>query len=85
MILADIRAVGKRDGLNSLEQVSACALYTRQMINYSILLQVKAITLSSELFSVENDLVTPTFKLKRPALKSKFMQDMDNMYSKLPA
>ena len=81
MMLADIRAIGKRDGLNSLEQVRDYMLNC----TFCILLQIKAITLFSALFSVDNDLVTPTFKLKRPALKKRFIQDLDNMYSKLPA
>lgn len=51
----------------------------------SLLLQVRAIKLCSELFSVENGLLTPTFKLKRPALKNHFMQDFVQMYAELPA
>ena len=47
--------------------------------------QTKAIKLCVEPFSVENGLLTPTFKLKRPALKERFMEDFVEMYSELPA
>jgi long-chain acyl-CoA synthetase len=45
----------------------------------------KAIKVSSTLFSIENELLTPTFKIKRPFAKTFFMQDIIEMYSKLPA
>ena len=45
--------------------------------------QVKAIHLHHELFSVENDLFTPTFKLKRPQARKAFQADIDRMYSSL--
>ncbi len=47
--------------------------------------QVQAITLYPEPFSVENDLLTPTFKLKRPQAKAKFLAAIDAMYASLPA
>ncbi|KAI1714218.1 AMP-binding enzyme domain-containing protein [Ditylenchus destructor] len=45
--------------------------------------QVKDIHLCPELFSVENDLLTPTLKSKRPKLKEYFESQIDEMYSKL--
>ncbi|XP_003390218.1 PREDICTED: long-chain-fatty-acid--CoA ligase 5-like [Amphimedon queenslandica] len=45
----------------------------------------KAIELISEAFSVENDLQTPTFKIKRPAVKQRYKEVFDELYSKLPA
>ena len=42
--------------------------------------QVRAITLCDELFSVENNLITPTFKLKRPQAKERFQRDIAAMY-----
>ncbi|WKY06955.1 hypothetical protein Q1695_006828 [Nippostrongylus brasiliensis] len=45
--------------------------------------QVKAITLSPEMFTVENDLLTPTLKSKRPKLKAHFASELESMYSKL--
>ena len=41
--------------------------------------------LCSELFSVENGLLTPTFKLKRIALKNQFMETFVKLYSQLPS
>ena len=83
MILEDVRAVGKKEGLNSLEQVCRMLIPLYYLLLFPS--QVKAITLCSEPFSVENDLITPTFKLKRPALKNRYMEDFVRMYAKLPA
>lgn len=43
----------------------------------------KAIELESELFSVENDLLTPTFKSKRPQLQKKYQTQIDAMYDNM--
>ncbi|CAG8729535.1 3916_t:CDS:2, partial [Racocetra fulgida] len=42
---------------------------------------VKNIHLTSESFSVENDLLTPTFKLKRHQAKIKFQKEIETLYS----
>ena len=47
--------------------------------------QAKAIHLSSEPFSIENDLLTPTMKLKRPQLKKFYQREIADMYKKLEA
>jgi long-chain acyl-CoA synthetase len=39
-----------------------------------------AVHLTSALFSVENDLLTPTFKLKRNEAKKHFFNEIKNMY-----
>ncbi len=39
--------------------------------------------LESELFSVDNELLTPTFKLKRPQLQKKYQPEIDAMYAAL--
>ena len=46
-------------------------------------MQVAAIHLHPEAFTVENGLTTPTFKVKRPQLKQAFQKQLDAMYSKL--
>jgi hypothetical protein len=35
------------------------------------------------LFTVENDLITPTFKFKRPQLQRRFQAEIDAMYRAL--
>lgn len=45
--------------------------------------QVKDIHLHSDLFSVQNELLTPTLKLRRPQLKSLFKLQLDDMYKSL--
>jgi len=44
---------------------------------------VKAITIKSELMTVEQDLLTPTMKSKRPQIKKFFKDDIDKMYATL--
>ncbi|TMW67702.1 hypothetical protein Poli38472_011322 [Pythium oligandrum] len=44
---------------------------------------VKKIYLHADAFSMEEDLITPTFKLKRPQLKTRFQQQIDAMYEVL--
>lgn len=43
--------------------------------------QVKKIFITPEEFTVENDLLTPTFKLKREVAKKKFQKEIDAMYA----
>ncbi|XP_077998937.1 long-chain-fatty-acid--CoA ligase 1-like [Glandiceps talaboti] len=43
--------------------------------------QVKDVYLSSEMFSIENELLTPTMKNKRPSLKKYFAKQIEEMYS----
>jgi long-chain acyl-CoA synthetase len=42
---------------------------------------VKGVTLDAEEFSVENDTLTPTFKLRRPQLLARYKADVDRMYA----
>ncbi|KAI3701985.1 hypothetical protein L6452_27532 [Arctium lappa] len=43
----------------------------------------KAVTLVAEPFSVENGLLTPTFKVKRPQAKAYFAKEISKMYEEL--
>ena len=45
--------------------------------------RVKAITLAEELFTVENNMLTPSFKLKRHVAKEVYKSDIDRMYSEI--
>ncbi|XP_005095160.2 long-chain-fatty-acid--CoA ligase 5 [Aplysia californica] len=42
--------------------------------------QVRDIVLELEMWTVENDLITPTFKNKRPALRKKYKETIANLY-----
>lgn len=44
-------------------------------------MQITAVTLVPEAFSVENGLLTPTFKLKRPQAKAAFQEAIQRMYA----
>lgn len=46
---------------------------------------VKAIVLEPEQFAVENDLMTPSFKLKRAPLLKRYKPQVDAMYAALAA
>ncbi|KAJ6721565.1 LONG CHAIN ACYL-COA SYNTHETASE 7 PEROXISOMAL-LIKE ISOFORM X1 [Salix viminalis] len=46
---------------------------------------VKAVTLVLEQFTVENGLLTPTFKIKRPQAKAYYEKAISNMYAALAA
>jgi long-chain acyl-CoA synthetase len=43
--------------------------------------KVRALHLTPELWSVENDLLTPTFKLKRNVARDRFREQIDGMYA----
>ncbi|KAG1139316.1 hypothetical protein G6F36_015961 [Rhizopus arrhizus] len=43
----------------------------------------KAIYLSSEPFSIENDLLTPTFKVKRPQAKKYYEAQIAELYERI--
>ncbi|KAL0973937.1 hypothetical protein UPYG_G00213180 [Umbra pygmaea] len=45
--------------------------------------QVKDITLHTEMFSIQNGLLTPTLKAKRAELRSYFREEIDRLYSRI--
>jgi len=45
--------------------------------------QVAAVHLTPDLFSVENGMMTPTFKLKRPQASAEFKSAIATMYQQL--
>ena len=45
--------------------------------------QVKAIKINDELMTVENDLLTPTQKAKRPNITKYFKEYIDELYKEL--
>ena len=44
---------------------------------------IKSLYLDPEQFSIDNGLMTPTFKLKRPPLQAKYKPQIDAMYKKI--
>lgn len=44
---------------------------------------VKAVHLDTTEFNIDNDLITPTFKLRRPQLLAYYKDQVDSMYQKL--
>ncbi|CAI5444018.1 unnamed protein product [Caenorhabditis angaria] len=46
--------------------------------------QVKKVILESDPFTVENGLLTPTLKAKRPQLRLKYKDEMNKIYAKFP-
>ena len=47
--------------------------------------QVRAVHLTADMFSVDNGLLTPTFKLKRPQARAAFKAAIEAMYARLGA
>lgn len=45
--------------------------------------QVKDIYIHKELFSIQNGLLTPTLKAKRPELKEYFKMEIEQLYSNI--
>jgi long-chain acyl-CoA synthetase len=52
--------------------------------NLNSLETVKAIHLEPETFTVDNGLLTPTFKMKRKQLKDKYEREIERLYASLP-
>lgn len=46
-------------------------------------MQVRDISLHTEMFSVQNGLLTPTLKAKRTDLRSHFREQIDLLYAKI--
>uniref|UniRef100_A0A1I8JQ88 long-chain-fatty-acid--CoA ligase n=1 Tax=Macrostomum lignano TaxID=282301 RepID=A0A1I8JQ88_9PLAT len=69
--------------LQQLGKQKGCRASSRNLSRKNTDLQVKAILLHPEPFSAENDLMTPTMKLKRPQLRKRFADAFDAMYAEV--
>ena len=67
-----------------IEHVKASITETGKAVSLRGFEFPKAITLHHELFSVANDILTPTFKLKRPQAQKMFQAEIDSMYASIP-
>lgn len=65
VIMAEIKKIGKANGLHGFEIP-------------------KSIHLSEQPFTVEDGLLTPTFKLKRQQARDKFEKEIERMYAEMP-
>lgn len=74
-------ALCKSDLLKSVVLSDIKELSTKSMLHSFEV--VKAIHLESTPFSVENDLMTPTFKLKRQKIRDMHEKDIANMYAEI--
>ena len=82
LVHQDITRIGKESGLHSFEQVNPPPPPPSW---HASLPQAKAIELEGDPFSVDNNCLTPTFKLRRPFLKSKYMPVFVQLYRELPS
>lgn len=71
----DLGRCSRRDA-----NVTASHLHAAGLKGFEI---AKRVHLDTEQFSVENDCMTPSFKLKRPQLKKKYADQIKAMYSAL--
>ena len=91
LILDDMHSWGKEAGLKSFEQVKEVKIKFSKVIKREILnkignfnfFQVKDIYLHPDPFSVQNGLLTPTLKTKRPQLKAYFKPQLEDLYQHL--
>jgi long-chain acyl-CoA synthetase len=72
-ILKQMAENGKKEKLKGFEQI----------INVHIVYE--GLNDLKQGFSVENDCLTPTFKLKRPQLKERFKKEIADMYKEIAA
>lgn len=78
-----MRAAAQKAGLHSFEQVTKKIRIEPKTKTSIFIFQAKAIYLHPELFSVENGLLTPTFKTKRNSLKEFFKHQISRMYESI--
>ena len=83
LVMSDMIALGKEAGLKSFEQVKFFEKPNRKPSLEFEYFQVKDIYLHPDPFSVQNQLLTPTFKSRRPQIRNYFKPQLDDMYKTL--
>lgn len=91
--------LAKHDDLASLAKATLSDICKNQKINAMLMKEIiqaakknglhgfeipRAIHLDSDQFSVENGLLTPTFKLKRQQARDKYEKQIEAMYAAMP-
>eukprot|EP00967_Tisochrysis_lutea_P087135 scaffold123129_cov21-Tisochrysis_lutea.AAC.7 len=88
-VWVECKGSGNDKSLESDERSSMAVRCLAQGALASILLCgfeiIKAVHLDTEPFTVENDMITPSFKLKRPQLLKKYQDAVSGMYAQLKA
>lgn len=84
---AQSKNVSTQDALNGEE--FKMAIYDEMMAlakdnKFNSLEKPKQVMLLEEPFSVENDMLTPTFKLKRNIAKTKYTKEISQLYAAPP-
>ena len=89
--MASVKRFAKEKGMAEEEQVLGDKEFKERVLremnekakenNLSSLEKVKKVHLTMEPFTVENDLITPTFKIKRNVAKKVFQKEFDQMYA----
>jgi long-chain acyl-CoA synthetase len=80
---AEEAVASQNEDYKKLLKDSMNALAVAQKLNS--LEKPKEIYFTLDAFSVENDMLTPTFKLKRNVGKNLWKQQIDEMYAKIPS
>lgn len=84
-VAGDLGITGTHAELCANEQVNAAVLKEMKAVGTAAKLRgfehVKKIHLEPELWSVDNEVLTPTFKLKRNVAKTKYKTQIDAMYA----
>lgn len=70
----------KREMLSQLEEVRAASGFKKYEAIRDMVIEVEELNELDQGFTVENNLMTPSFKLKRPQLKVKYAERLDALY-----
>ena len=78
-----MKQLGKDNSLKGFETVHLFYFICTSFEYFILLKQAKDIYLHPELFTIENNLLTPTMKTKRPEVVKYFAKDIEEMYKNI--
>lgn len=70
----------KKDVLEQLEELRVKAKFKKYERIVDVIFEFENLNELGQGFTVENDLMTPSFKLKRPQLRARFKEALDKLY-----